>query len=87
MIRLYNEEQLQQENNIENITFLPNISCHSLRRTFTTRQVEANVNLKVLQEVLGHSDIRTTMNIYAEATEDLKHKEFKKYSDYINKTL
>ena len=87
MIRLYNEEQLQKEDNIENITFLPNISCHSLRRTFTTRQVEANVNLKVLQEVLGHSDIRTTMNIYAEATEDLKHKEFKKYSDYINKTI
>ena len=34
---------------------LPDFSCHSLRHTFTTRLVEAGVNIKVIQELCGHS--------------------------------
>lgn len=55
---------------------LPRFSCHTLRHSFTTRLCEAGVNIKVIQDVLGHSDISTTMNIYADATKDLKQKEF-----------
>ncbi len=55
---------------------LPNFSCHILRHTFTTRMVEAGVNIKVIQDALGHSDISTTMNIYADATKELKKSEF-----------
>ncbi len=55
---------------------LPRFSCHTLRHSFTTRLCEAGVNIKVIQDVLGHSDISTTMNIYADATKDLKKKEF-----------
>ena len=55
---------------------LPNFSCHTLRHTFTTRMVEAGVNIKVIQDALGHSDISTTMNIYADATKELKKSEF-----------
>ena len=33
---------------------------------------EAGVNAKAMQEILGHSCIEITMNIYAEAAEDLK---------------
>lgn len=65
---------------IKSDTILPNFSNHSLRHTFTTRMVESGINLKVMQEILGHSDISTTMNIYAEATQDLKEKEMKKLS-------
>ncbi|MGF1399905.1 tyrosine-type recombinase/integrase [Streptococcus infantarius] len=65
---------------IKSDTILPNFSNHSLRHTFTTRMVESGTNLKVMQEILGHSDISTTMNIYAEATQDLKEKEMKKLS-------
>lgn len=85
MVKLYNEEQLQKYN--DEAVFLPKISCHTLRHTFTTRQVEAGTNLKVLQDVLGHADVRTTMNVYAEATEDLKQKEFEKYNLYLNKAI
>ena len=35
------------------------------------RLVDAGVNVKVIQETLGHSDV-TTLNIYADVTEDLK---------------
>lgn len=33
---------------------------------------ENETNLKVIQEVMGHADIKTTMDIYAEATEEKK---------------
>lgn len=57
---------------------LPRFSCHNLRHTFTTRLCEAGVNIKVIQETLGHKDISTTLDIYAEATKDLKKREYGK---------
>lgn len=68
-----------------NPVLLPRFSCHSLRHTFTTRLCETGVNVKVIQDVLGHSDISTTMNIYADATKDLKEKECAAFSDYMEK--
>lgn len=55
---------------------LPKFSCHSLRHTFTTRLVEEGVNIKVVQDVLGHKDVETTLNIYTDVTKELKQKEF-----------
>lgn len=63
---------------------LPNFSCHSLRHTFTTRLCEAGVNVKVIQDVLGHTDITTTLNIYADATRDLKKKEFENLDSFFD---
>ena len=57
-------------------TLLPPFSCHSLRHTFTTRLCEEGVNVKVIQDVLGHSDFKTTMDIYTDVTNELKQKEF-----------
>lgn len=68
-------------------TTLPNFSNHSLRHTFTTRMVEAGTNIKAMQEILGHSDISTTMNIYAEASEELKEKEMKKFGKSLQESL
>ena len=54
---------------------LPNFSCHTLRHTFTTRMVEAGVNIKVIQDALGHSDISTTVHInYPHTSDYLKAK-------------
>lgn len=60
----------------DNPVLLPPFSCHSLRHTFTTRLCEEGVNIKVIQNVLGHSDFKTTMDIYTDVTNDLKQKEF-----------
>ena len=38
---------------------------------------EAGVNIKVIQDALGHSDISTTLNIYADVTKEMKAAEFK----------
>jgi len=51
---------------------LPDFSVHNLRHTFCTRLCENESNLKVIQSIMGHADITTTMDIYAEATEDKK---------------
>ncbi len=74
IIRDCNDEVL--ERNEENPVLLPRFSCHFLRHTFTTRMCEAGVNIKVIQDALGHSDISTTLNIYADVTKELKKKEF-----------
>jgi len=51
---------------------LPHFTCHHLRHTFCTRLCEADVNIKVIQSVMGHKDIQTTMDIYAEVSEGKK---------------
>ena len=35
------------------------------------------MNIKVIQDTLGHADVSTTLNIYADATKDLKKREDK----------
>ena len=62
---------------------LPPFSCHSLRHTFTTRLCESGINVKVIQDVLGHADISTTMDIYCDVTKDLKQREFSSLADYF----
>ncbi len=46
------------------------VNLHSLRHTFGTRCAEAGMPPKVLQEIMGHTDIKITMNTYFYATED-----------------
>lgn len=53
---------------------IPNFSCHHFRHTFATRLCEVETNLKVIQSIMGHRNIETTMDVYAEAT-DRKKKE------------
>lgn len=60
---------------------LPPFSCHSLRHTFTTRLCEEGVNIKVIQDILGHKDISTTLDIYADVTKDLKKKEISSFEN------
>ena len=74
IVRDCNDAQLLS--NEEDPLLLPHFSCHSLRHSFATRMCEAGVNVKVIQDTLGHADISTTMNIYADATRDLKDREF-----------
>ena len=74
IIRDCNDEVLLKSRE-KNPVLLPPFSCHSLRHTFTTRMCEEGVNVKVIQDILGHKDISTTLDIYADVTKDLKKKE------------
>lgn len=57
---------------------LPDFSAHHLRHTFCTRLCENETNLKVIQSIMGHKDIQTTMDVYAEATEEKKQESFER---------
>lgn len=83
IIRDCNDAQFSK--NIANPVLLPKFSCHSLRHTFTTRLVEEGVNIKVIQDVLGHKDVGTTLNIYTDVTKELKQREFAVIQKKMNK--
>lgn len=80
-IRDCNDEQFLK--NESATVLLPHFSCHSLRHTFTTRMCEAGVNVKVIQDALGHTDIATTLNIYTDVTKELRKEEFKGLDDFF----
>lgn len=84
IIRDCNQEILDKANG-KRVTMLPRFSCHILRHSFATRLCEAGVNMKVIQDVLGHADIGTTMNIYADATKDMKVREIGVFDEYMAK--
>lgn len=63
---------------------IPNFSCHHLRHTFCTRFCENETNLKVIQSIMGHANIETTMDIYAEATMSKKQEAIESLSANLN---
>ena len=72
------EEEVEAKKQHREAVLLPDFSAHHLRHTFCTRLCEKETNLKVIQSVMGHKDIQTTMDIYAEATEEKKQESFER---------
>lgn len=48
--------------------FMEYFSMHTLRHTFATRCFEEGIEPKIVQEILGHSNIAMTMDIYTHAS-------------------
>lgn len=57
---------------------------HMLRHTFATRCIEAGMPAEVLQKLLGHKDITTTINTYTTIFDKFRDKQIDKYVDYIS---
>lgn len=65
---MYNKEEIQnaEEENREPV-LLPSFTPHVLRHTYCTRMAENGVDVKVLQEIMGHANISVTMQVYNHA--------------------
>lgn len=57
---------------------LPEIRPHVLRHTFCTQKVEAGMNPKALQYLMGHSSINMTLNLYAHTNRNFAQEELKR---------
>lgn len=54
------------------------VTVHGLRHTFASIAFEAGADPKEVQELLGHKDIQTTMNVYVHVTKFKKEKAIEK---------
>ena len=87
IVRDCNDAVLEEQDIDSNPVLLPNFSCHNLRHTFATRLCESGINLKVIQDVLGHADIQTTMNIYVDVTSDMKKQQMAVFEQFIGVSI
>lgn len=74
------EEEVAAKKEKREPIMIPRFSCHIFRHTFASRFCENETNIKVIQEVMGHADVSTTMNIYAEANPDVTKSVIEKLS-------
>lgn len=59
---------------------IKSVNYHALRHTFATRCVEYGVDVKTLSEILGHSNVSTTLNTYVHSSMDRKREQLEKLS-------
>ena len=52
---------------VEQLGFRKSVHVHTLRHSYATHRLEAGVNLRLIQQYLGHSSLQTTM-IYLQLT-------------------
>ncbi|AHN23131.1 site-specific integrase [Lysinibacillus varians] len=60
------------------------ITTHGLRHTHCSLLFEAGASIKEVQERLGHTDVKTTMDIYTHVTKKTKASTIEKFDAYIN---
>ena len=58
---------------------IPPFCMHTLRHTYATRAIESGMQPKVLQKLLGHASIQTTMDTYVHVTDDSMTKAIKQF--------
>ncbi|MDR2650562.1 MAG: site-specific integrase [Clostridiales bacterium] len=63
---------------------LSGFHIHSLRHTFATRGLEQGIELRVLQELLGHSTIKITADLYTHVLPDMKKDSIMKLKNAIS---
>lgn len=62
---------------------LKQITTHGLRHTHCSLLFEAGASIKEVQDRLGHTDIKTTMNIYAHVTKQRKEETALKFANFM----
>ncbi|MFT8752772.1 MAG: site-specific integrase [Oenococcus oeni] len=65
---------------------LPPIIIHGFRHTYATLAVQSGMDIKQLQYQLGHNDVHTTLQIYAEVTNKQKTETASIFANFVNQS-
>ena len=82
IVKAYNKAESAKAENREP-ELLPHISPHILRHTFCTRCAESGMDVKVLQTIMGHSNIAVTMEVYNHVDKVRVQNEMKKLENIM----
>jgi site-specific recombinase XerD len=66
---------------VRKATICKRATAHTFRRSFASHLLQANHDIRTIQELLGHSDVRTTM-VYTHTIKSLTIKEAKSPLDF-----
>lgn len=58
--------------------FMPKFTPHELRHTYCTRMADNGMDVKVLQNIMGHANITTTMEVYRHLNDSKLYEEVEK---------
>lgn len=60
------------------------VNQHMLRHTFATRCIEAGMPANVLSKIMGHADIRTTLEVYCDVFDNYEKQHANRTYDYLS---
>ena len=81
--KINKKEELQAAKEQREPVVFERITPHTLRHTFATRAFESGIPPKVVQQILGHSSLEMTMDLYTHVTEDVQSKEIQKLAIFF----
>lgn len=79
--RINHDERVKAKAEKREPVVFEHFSSHTMRHTFATRALENGIPPKVVQELLGHSTIKTTMDIYTHVLPKTKNEEIQKIAN------